>query len=152
MGHFLLFVVVVNNVCDRKLYSLSQRPIPYHQEILLSINDFIQIASVFSCLLLDTIMFRWKRPHIDGFPQVYMRFKARDTETDELVEYRIQDLPEDRFEEAANFMIHDQYLREEPFAKGSGLGCSFLLDGVVSFYDFRCEGQSWSSARVSWIV
>lgn len=65
-------------------------------------------------------MFRWKRPNFDDFPKVYMRFKARDTETDDLVEYRIQDLPADRYEDAANFMIHDQYLREEPFAKGTG--------------------------------
>lgn len=65
-------------------------------------------------------MFKWKRQNFDGFPHVYMRFKARDTDRDDLVEYRIQDLPEDRFEDAVNFMLGDQYLREEPFAKGTG--------------------------------
>uniref|UniRef100_A0A336LWE4 CSON003498 protein n=1 Tax=Culicoides sonorensis TaxID=179676 RepID=A0A336LWE4_CULSO len=63
-------------------------------------------------------MFGWSRLNFDEFPKVYMRFKAKDCESDDLVEYRIQDLPENRFDDALNFMFHDQYLREEPFAKG----------------------------------
>lgn len=65
-------------------------------------------------------MFRWKRPQVGEFPQVYARFEARDAESDDVVKYWIQDLPPERYEEARDFMLLDQYLKEETFAKGTG--------------------------------
>ena len=62
----------------------------------------------------------WTRPVNVPFPNVWLRFKAKDTESDKLVEYRIQDLPEDRFEDAIQHMT-DNYLVDEPIAKS--LGC-----------------------------
>ncbi|XP_063701268.1 uncharacterized protein LOC134831466 [Culicoides brevitarsis] len=64
-------------------------------------------------------MFRWKRPHVeDSFPRVYARFQAKDSESEDLVEYWIQDLPMERYADAIAFMTHEQYLGEETFAKG----------------------------------
>lgn len=65
-------------------------------------------------------MFRWKRTNFEGYPRVYLRFSARDQGSNDLVEYRIQNLPEDRFEDALEFYVDDQYLREEQFARGLG--------------------------------
>lgn len=68
-------------------------------------------------------MFRWKRTIFEGYPRVYLRFNARDRGSNDLVEYRIQDLPEDRFQDALKFYEDDQYLREEQFARGLGNFC-----------------------------
>lgn len=38
------------------------------------------------------------------FPQIYLRFQAKDKDSDELVNYWVQDMPEDRFEELVEFM------------------------------------------------
>lgn len=47
----------------------------------------------------------WKRPKSSEFPKVWHTFKAKDIGSDELVEYRVQDLPESRFEDALDFMV-----------------------------------------------
>lgn len=81
-------------------------------------------------------MFQWKRENLEGFPLVYTRFQSRDYPGDTLVEYRIQDLPEDRFEDAVKFLTQDFYLREEQLFRAFGnnsvilsrfLSSSFLL-------------------------
>jgi hypothetical protein len=38
-------------------------------------------------------------------PQIHSRFKAKDKDSDDLVNYIIQDLPEERFEDGLNFML-----------------------------------------------
>lgn len=50
-------------------------------------------------------MYEFKRPGNAAYPQVYYRFKAKDKNSDNIVEYRVQDLPEEYFEEAAKFMV-----------------------------------------------
>lgn len=48
------------------------------------------------------------------FPNVWMEFMAKESKTsDHLVKYRIQDLPEDRFEEALQY-IADYFLPDAP--------------------------------------
>lgn len=61
-------------------------------------------------------------------PQVYKTFTTKDNE-----EFIIQDLPEDKFDEAARFMI-EYYSREETFfnAMGNKVSESVLTD----FYQF----------------
>ena len=58
----------------------------------------------------------WTRPSNVPFPSVWLRFQAKDTVTDELVEYRVQDLPEDRFEDAITHMTQ-YYLADEPICE-----------------------------------
>lgn len=41
----------------------------------------------------------WKRPDHIEYPKVWLTFQAKDLNSDNLVEYRIQDVPENRFED-----------------------------------------------------
>lgn len=64
----------------------------------------------------DLIKLKWVRPKTTEHPKVWRTFKARDLDSDELVEYRIQDLPESKFEDAINLMI-ESYLPDEPITQ-----------------------------------
>lgn len=59
------------------------------------------------------IQMKWKRPMTIEYPKVWSRFHARDLNGDKLVEYRIEDLTEDRAEDAYQHM-RDNYLAGEP--------------------------------------
>jgi hypothetical protein len=48
---------------------------------------------------------RWIRPAELGFPVRYYKFVTGNKDCDKLFEYRIEDIPENRYEEAADFMI-----------------------------------------------
>lgn len=63
----------------------------------------------------------WVRP-LDKvpFPNVWLEFEARESKnSDKLIKYRIQDLPEDRFDDAIQHM-KDYYLADEPLSKSIG--------------------------------
>lgn len=60
--------------------------------------------------------FNWTRPNHLPYPNIWLQFKARDVQTDRLVEYSIVDLPEDRFDEAIEFMCNG-FLANAPMAK-----------------------------------
>lgn len=72
-------------------------------------------------------MFQWKRKNLNGFPQVYLRFVSKDFPGDGLIKYRVQDLPEDRFEDAVKFLTEDHYLREEQLLRGFGNVYDFCI-------------------------
>lgn len=62
----------------------------------------------------------WRRPENIPFPSVWLKFKAKDLNSDNLVEYRVQDLPLDRYEDAIDHMcIH--FLVDEPMCKSLGM-------------------------------
>lgn len=61
----------------------------------------------------NLINLKWSRPQSTEYPKIWRTFMARDLNSDQLVEYRIQDLPESRFEDAVNHMISN-YLKDEP--------------------------------------
>jgi hypothetical protein len=50
-------------------------------------------------------MFKYKRPESLTFPQTYYKFSAKDKNSDKIVEYRVQDLPEEYFEQTVDFMV-----------------------------------------------
>lgn len=54
----------------------------------------------------------WTRPANVPYPSVWHTFRAKDVDSDQLVNYVVQDLPEERFEEAIGHMlgifIHDE--------------------------------------------
>lgn len=54
------------------------------------------------------------------YPQVFHTFMAKDKDSDELVEYMVQDLTENKFNLAIEFMIKNQ-VREETFHKALNL-------------------------------
>lgn len=65
-------------------------------------------------------MSRFLRPENLTFPQIYHRFQARDKGSDELIEYRIQDLLEEDYEKAIEIMAAD-YSPEESFSRCRGI-------------------------------
>lgn len=67
----------------------------------------------------NIIEMKWKRPKTIEYPKVWSRFKARDFNSDKLVEYRIEDLTDDRAEEAYQHM-RDNYLAGEPVTVALG--------------------------------
>lgn len=65
-------------------------------------------------------LLKWKRPESVEFPKVWHTFKARDVDSDELVEYRIQDAPQSRAEEIYQFM-GEYYIKDEPMGQVLGM-------------------------------
>ncbi|EDS42755.1 conserved hypothetical protein [Culex quinquefasciatus] len=65
-------------------------------------------------------MSSWQRPTSVEYPRVWITFRARDVDSDELVEYRVQDLPGDRVEDAIAHM-KTFFLRDEPMCSSVGL-------------------------------
>lgn len=67
------------------------------------------------------MVYSWSRPETIEFPIIYARFEALDCESDErLVEYRIEDLRQERFEDAVN-IIRDKHLIDEPMKSSKGV-------------------------------
>lgn len=67
----------------------------------------------------ESLTLSWKRPKTLEFPKVWHTFMARDTNSANLVEYRIQDLPESKAEDVFKHML-DNYIPEEPIAQALG--------------------------------
>jgi len=44
--------------------------------------------------------------------KIYSTFKAKDKDSDEIIEYSIQDIPEDKFEEAIN-LYFEHFIKDE---------------------------------------
>lgn len=72
----------------------------------------------------NIIHMKWKRPNSVEYPKVWHRFMARDLNSNKLVEYRIEDLTDDRAEDAYQHM-RDNYLAGEPVTVVLGKNCQF---------------------------
>lgn len=59
-------------------------------------------------------MSKFTRPESLPLPQTFHTFKAKDRNNESLVEYRVQDLPEDYFEEALDLIV-EHFLPVETF-------------------------------------
>lgn len=85
----------------------------------------------------NSATFQWKRPDSGEFPKIWHTFKARDIDNDNLVEYRIQDLPLDRVDDYYEHLI-THLLAEEPV--NQALGCA---DDPYVRHDYkRCWAPS----------
>ncbi|KAG4073891.1 hypothetical protein HA402_014096 [Bradysia odoriphaga] len=62
------------------------------------------------------MIFNWIRPSHIPYPNIWLRFQAKDLDSDNLVEYIVEDLSEDRFDDAINFMT-TKFLANAPMAK-----------------------------------
>jgi hypothetical protein len=76
-------------------------------------------------------MSKFIRPAHLEFPKVYHTFLARDKDSDELVEYRVQDLPEEYFEKSMELLFSD-FIPDETFALATD-----TLKKPEMFPDFR---------------
>lgn len=61
----------------------------------------------------------WKRPESVDFPKVWYTFRARDIDSDNQVEYRIQDLPLDRIDDYYQYLF-DTFIPDEPVGQALG--------------------------------
>lgn len=62
----------------------------------------------------------WTRPVNVTFPQVWLKFQAKDLNSDNLVNYTVEDLPLDRYDEAIDYMF-THFLVDEPRYKAMGV-------------------------------
>lgn len=76
----------------------------------------------------------WSRPSHLLYPNVWLQFKAKDVDTNDLVDYTVQDLPDDRFAEAINIMATG-FLADAPMAK--------LKDGANDLLYVRDNVRIW---------
>lgn len=61
-----------------------------------------------------------KRNTDTDYPKVWLKFMAKDLNSDDLVEYRVEDLTEDRFDDAVDHLI-SFYARDEPMCKSKSI-------------------------------
>lgn len=73
----------------------------------------------------------WIRPSHIPYPNIWSKFRAKDVDSDSFITYRVQDLPENRFDDGINFMVK-HFLRDEPFCRSQG-----VLNDPVSVQEFR---------------
>lgn len=59
-------------------------------------------------------MYKFKRPETLPYPNIYYTFTAKDKHSDNILEYRVQDMPEKFFEQAVDFMVK-YFLPDETF-------------------------------------
>lgn len=74
---------------------------------------------------------KWKRSDSVEYPKIWHKFMARDTISDNLVEYRIQDLPLDRVNDAYYHMLVN-YIVDEPVAQVLG-----SANDLAHFEDYK---------------
>lgn len=64
--------------------------------------------------------FVWNRPDVP-YPNIWTTFEAKESKnSDKVVKYRIQDVPEDRFDEVLDLCC-EAYVRDEPILKSIGM-------------------------------
>lgn len=90
------------------LFLFSKKLHKYVMNFFLNLQNFRKKVKFFLIL----IMTKFVRPSSLEFPQIYSTFMAKDRDSDELVEYRIQDIPEEDYERAVDFMLKN-YIPDE---------------------------------------
>lgn len=81
-------------------------------------------------------MNKFKRPESLSFPHVYYTFEAKDKHSEKVVEYRVQDLPVEYYEQAVNFMVK-YFLPDETFCASKEI--PEKPSAVKEFCDFWIE-------------
>lgn len=66
-----------------------------------------------------SIELEWKRPFSVYYPKVWHTFKAKDVNSDNLVEYRIEDLTEAKYDDALAMLV-EYFCRDEPTCQAYG--------------------------------
>lgn len=72
----------------------------------------------------------WSRPDNVPFPSIWWKFKAKDLETDNFVEYRIQDLPEEYYD-AALQQMQEHFLKDEAMCSSTGVKLNINLYKLI---------------------
>ena len=78
-----------------------------------STNDKITLILDFVQIFLNLKMpYTWTRPENLDFPLTYLNFQSQDEEVEYIVNYRVEDLQENRFDEVLS-ILSDLHLQEE---------------------------------------
>lgn len=84
--------------------------------------------------VLPKMVYSWTRPKTAMYPMTYASFQALDCgENGNMIDYTIQDLPEDRFEDAVA-IIKDKHLIDEPMKSSKGVrDCPVSVQEMVDY-------------------
>lgn len=91
----------------------------------------VRLLSDFEETMSGELDLIWKRPNSKEFPKIWRTFKVKELNSDEFVEYKIQDLPESRFDEAVDFMV-EIFCSDEPLSESHG-NCFIKLYVVYGY-------------------
>jgi hypothetical protein len=101
----------------------------------------------------------FKRPENLTFPQIYYKFKAKDRDSDEIVEYIVQDLPENYFDRAVELFVTD-FLCDEALSSALNIASNknavdefrvvwkLLLEEKLSIACFKSDSDELVAANV----
>lgn len=70
--------------------------------------------------MVDTFSLKWKRPESTDYPKVWHTFQAKDIDSNGLIDYTIEDLPESQFQEAISILI-ENFCNGEPLWTAYGI-------------------------------
>jgi hypothetical protein len=76
----------------------------------------------------------WQRPSELCFPVKYYKFVTKDRDSDNLVEYRVEDIPESRYEEACRFMVKHFVPYEPKLVARNGQNDPLVLEDYYNKY------------------
>lgn len=88
-------------------------------------------------------MSKFVRPESATYPQVYYAFNAKDKDSDVVVSYRVQDLPEEYFVKAVDLMVK-HFLADETFC-----ACRKLNESKKAVEEFRGLWQRCFAEKLS---
>lgn len=70
--------------------------------------------------MVELFSLKWKRPESTDFPKVWHTFQAKDIDSNNLVDYTIEDLPESKFDEAISILV-ESFCKGEPMWMAYGM-------------------------------
>lgn len=76
----------------------------------------------------------WQRPSELFLPVKYYKFVTKDKDSDKLVEYRVEDIPESRYEEACRFMVKHFVPHEPKLVARNGQSDPLVLEDYYNKY------------------
>lgn len=76
----------------------------------------------------------WQRPSELSFPVQYYKFVTKDRDSDQLIEYSVEDIPESRYEEACRFMVKHFVPSEPKLVARNGQNDPLVLEDYFNKY------------------
>lgn len=103
--------------------------------IAVTVRNCFNLLACSSCINKENNMSGvWQRSRELAFPVLYHKFVTKDKNLSKLVEYRVTDIPESRYEEACRFMVK-HFVPYEPKLVARGVqDDSLLLEDYFNKY------------------
>lgn len=76
----------------------------------------------------------WRRPCGLSFPVKYYKFVTNDKDSSKLVEYRVEDIPESRYDEACRFMLKHFVPHEPKLVARNGQNDPLVVEDYYNKY------------------